>query len=403
MRTVIKMGVEKYAKKEVADLMTRAGMSTRATLSHIEGLINLGTGDPNFNQPEFINKAVYDAMVAGHTHYSFTGEPDFKEAIANYYQKYGVDVDPKTQVLITSGGSQAIFQAFGAILNPGDEIIVLDPAYTGYNAPIAYFGAEMVRAKQSKDKNGLFRPDFASIEAAITPKTKAILFCTPDNPTGTVWTKDELRQLASLCVKHDIIAISDEIYTEFIWGNKKHHAIIDLPGMWERTLILMSFSKTFAWTGCRAGYIIAGPELLKLVTAVPVGICSVPVPFQKAAIKALEDGWDFVKGMREEYQRRIDYMVKELNAIDGIKCAKPEGAFYLFPDISSFGIHSTKFVMDFFQKEKVRCASGSSYGEMGEGHIRLALVRPLKDLEEVCVRLKRYLKNLPPQAPPAFP
>ena len=181
MRTVIKMGVEKYAKKEVADLMTRAGMSTRATLSHIEGLINLGTGDPNFNQPEFINKAVYDAMVAGHTHYSFTGEPDFKEAIANYYQKYGVDVDPKTQVLITSGGSQAIFQAFGAILNPGDEIIVLDPAYTGYNAPIAYFGAEMVRAKQSKDKNGLFRPDFASIEAAITPKTKCLYLETISN------------------------------------------------------------------------------------------------------------------------------------------------------------------------------------------------------------------------------
>jgi len=276
-----------------------AGSSTRASVGPIEGMINLGAGDPDFNQPELINKAVYEAMKAGETHYSFTGEPDFKAAIAKYYKKYGVEVDPKTQVLITSGGSQAIFQAFAAILDPGDEIIVLDPAYTGYNAPIAYFGAKMVRAKQRKDRKGLFRPDFTNIERAITEKTKGILFCTPDNPTGTVWTKEELKKLANICVKHDIVALSDEIYTEFIWGDKKHETIIDMPGMWDRTMVLMSFSKTFAWTGCRAGYIIAGPELMKLLAAVPVGICSVPVPFQKAAIEALENGWDFVAKMRD--------------------------------------------------------------------------------------------------------
>lgn len=397
------MGVEKFAKKEVAALMQMAGSSTRATVGPIEGMINLGAGDPDFDQPEFINKAVYEAMKAGETHYSFTGEPDFKAAIAKYYKKYGVEIDPRTQVLITSGGSQAIFQAFAAILNPGDEIIVLDPAYTGYNTPIAYFGAKMVRAKQRKDRNGIFRPDFANIENAVTDRTKGILFCTPDNPTGTVWTKDELKKLADICVKHDIIAISDEIYTEFIWGDKKHETIIDMPGMWERTMVLMSFSKTFAWTGCRAGYIIAGPELMKVLAAVPVGICSVPVPFQKAAVKALEEGWDFVAKMREAYDRRIDYMVDRLNKIEGIKCPKPEGAFYLFPDISAYGMPSMKFAMEFFQKEKVRCAPGSSYGEMGEGHVRFALVRPVEDLEEVCDRLERFLKNLPPQAPPAVP
>ena len=383
--------------------MKMAGSSTRASVGPIEGMINLGAGDPDFNQPELINKAVYEAMKAGETHYSFTGEPDFKAAIAKYYKKYGVEVDPKTQVLITSGGSQAIFQAFAAILDPGDEIVVLDPAYTGYNAPIAYFGAKMVRAKQRKDRKGLFRPDFTNIERAITEKTKGILFCTPDNPTGTVWTKDELKKLADICVKHDIVALSDEIYTEFIWGDKKHETIIDMPGMWDRTMVLMSFSKTFAWTGCRAGYIIAGPELMKLLAAVPVGICSVPVPFQKAAIEALENGWDFVAKMRDAYERRINYMVDRLNEIEGIKCTKPEGAFYLFPDISVFGIPSMKFAMDLFQKEKVRCASGSAYGEMGEGHVRFALVRPIEDLEEVCDRLERFVKNLPPQAPPAVP
>ena len=397
------MTVEKFAKKEVLDLLKSAGSMTRAAVGQVEGLINLGAGDPDFNQPEFINKAVYEAMKAGHTHYSFTGEPDFKEAIAKYYSKYGVEIDPSTQVLITSGGSQAIFQAFGAILNPGDEIIVLDPAYTGYSSPLAYFGAKMVRAKQLKDREGRFRPDMANIEAAITDHTKAVLFCTPDNPTGTVWTKEELERLAEICVEHDILAISDEIYTEFIWGGRKHETIIDKPGMWDRTMVLMSFSKTFAWTGCRAGYIIAGPELMKLVNAVPVGICSVPVPFQKAAIKALEEGWDFVEEMRKAYQKRIKFMVSRLNEIEGVKCVEPEGAFYLFPDISSLGIPSMKFAMDLFMKEKVRCAPGSAYGEMGEGHIRFAMVRPIEDLEEACNRLERFVKNLPPQAPPTVP
>jgi len=389
------MGVEKFAKKEVAALMKARGSLTRATVGPIEGLINLGAGDPDFNQPEFINKAVYEAMKEGHTHYSFGGEPGFKEAIAEYYKKYGVSVDPKTQVLITSGGSQAIFQAFGAILNPGDEILILDPAYQGYNAPAAYFGAKMTRANQTKDKNGIFRPNFENIENAITPKTKALLFCNPDNPVGTVWTQKELEKLAEIAVKKDIVILADEIYTEFVW-NDKHKTIIDLPGMWERTMVLMSFSKTFAWTGCRAGYIIAGPELMKTVSAVPVGICSVPVPFQKAAVAALDKGWDFVAEMRGEYKKRIDFMVKRLNEIEGVSCPMPEGAFYLFPDVSSFGVPSMKLAMDFFQQKKVRCAPGTQYGENGEGHIRFALVKPVDELAEVCDRFEDYVKNLSP-------
>jgi aspartate/methionine/tyrosine aminotransferase len=389
------MGVERFAKKEVADLMKARGSLTRAAVGPMEGLINLGAGDPDFNQPEFINKAVYEAMKTGHTHYSFGGEPDFKEAIAEYYKKYGVTVDPKTQVLITSGGSQAIFQAFGAILNPGDEILIMDPAYQGYNAPAAYFGAEMTRANQTKDKNGIFRPNFGNIENAITPKTKALLFCNPDNPVGTVWTQRELEKLAEIAEKKDIVVLADEIYTEFVWSGK-HRTIIDLPGMWERTMVLMSFSKTFAWTGCRAGYIIAGPELMKAINAVPVGICSVPVPFQKAAVAALDKGWDFVAKMRGEYKKRIDFMVKRLNEIEGVSCPMPEGAFYLFPDVSSFGVPSMKLTMDFFQQKKVRTAPGTQYGENGEGHIRFALVKPVDELAEVCDRFEDYVKNLSP-------
>jgi aminotransferase len=396
------MAVDRFAKKELLAMATGAPTS-RVTLGPMEGLINLGAGDPDFDQPEFINKAVYEAMRAGRTHYSFGGEPEFKEAIAEYYKKYGVNVDPKTQVLIESGGSQAIFRSFAAILNPGDEILIMDPAYQGYNQPAAYFGAKLTRARLVKDRNGLFRPNMRNIEAAVTDKTKALLICNPDNPVGTVYTKKELEGIAKIAVEKDIVVIADEIYTEFVWGDRKHLPIINMPGMWERTMVLMSFSKTFAWTGCRAGYIIAGPELMELIANVPTGITSVPVPFQRAGIEALKHGWDFVDEMRKAYEERIKYFVPRLNEIEGVSAPYPEGAFYVFVDISRLGVPSRKFTQDFFQKERVRVAPGTQYGANGEGHIRFALVRPTEDLEESATRLERFIKDLPAAAPQAFP
>ena len=395
------MDVMKFAKKEIAAM--QKGVSTRVRVAPTPGMINLGAGDPDFNQPEFINKAVYEAMKAGHTHYAFGGDPEFKAAIAEYYQKYGVTVDPETQVLIESGGSQAIFRAFGAILDPGDEIVLQDPAYQGYNQPAAYFGASIKTANMSKDENGIFRPDMDNIRAAITDKTKALLICNPDNPCGAVYTQKELEDIAEIAVEKDIIVIADEIYTEYVWGGKKHLPIINLPDMWERTMVLMSFSKTFAWTGCRAGYIIAGPKLMRIINGVPVGICSMPVPFQKAGTLALKEGWDFVEEMRVEFKKRVDYFVPRINEIEGISAPMPEGAFYVFADISELNVPSADFSREFFHHEKVRCAPGTQYGPNSEGHIRFALVRPVEDLEEVAVRLERFTKDLPQKAPNAFP
>jgi aminotransferase len=387
------MSVEKFAKKEIL-AMQGGGALTRARVGPIPDMINLGAGDPDFNQPEFINKAVYDAMKAGHTHYAFGGDPEFKAAIAEYYKKYGVTVDPETQIQIESGGSQAIFRSFGALLNPGEEILVMDPAYQGYIRPAAYFGAKLTRANMTKDENGLFRPDMENIKAAIRDKTKGLLICNPDNPCGTVYTEDELKAVADIAVDEGIVVLADEIYTEFIWGGREHVPIINMPGMWERTMVLMSFSKTFAWTGCRAGYIIAGPELMKIISAVPMGICSMPVAFQRAGIVALEKGWGFVEEMRKAYKERIDFIVPRLNEIDGVSCPYPEGAFYVFLDVSEFGVPSMKFAMEFFQKEKVRCAPGSQYGPNGDGHIRFALVKPVKGLADACERLERFVKTL---------
>lgn len=187
--------------------------------------------------------------------------------------------------------------------------------------------------------------------------------------------------------------ISDEIYNEFIWDGK-HVPIIDKPGMEERTMVLMSFSKTFAWTGCRAGYIIAGPQLMEKINMVPIGITGMPLPFQKAATKALAEGWDFVDSMREEYRRRIDAVVPRLNELDGVSCPKPEGAFYVFPDVSGLGVPTMQLLMGLLQGGQVLVAPGSIYGPKGEGHVRLALVKPVEVLEEAVDRLGKYFSGL---------
>jgi aminotransferase len=386
------MNVNKFAKKELLSMMT--GSTTRVNVALDPKLINLAAGDPDFNQPNIINKAVYSAMKEGHTHYTFNGVPEFRQAIAKYYGKYGVKIDPDSQICIESGGSQAIFRSFGAILNPGDEIILLDPAYQGYYQPATYFGAKIARAPMRKDKKGLFRPDFDAIAKVCSQKTKAVMICNPDNPTGVIYSQKELESLAEVCIEKDILCISDEIYTEFTWGRKVFVPTMKVKGMEDRTLALMSFSKTFAWTGCRAGYIIGCPDLINLVSEVPTGIMGMPIPFQYAGAVALEKCWGFVKKMRKEYKKRIDFSVKRLNEIEGITCPYPEGTFYLFPDISEVGMPSAKFFQELFLQEKVRGAPGTNYGNQAEGHIRFALVDKMDRLEEAWNRVEQFVKRV---------
>ena len=211
-----------------------------------------------------------------------------------------------------------------------------------------------------KDEEGYFRPDIEALEAHISDKTKILILCNPDNPTGCVFKEDELKAIAELAVKHDFLILSDEIYNEFIWGNRRHYPIILVPGMMERTLVAMSFSKMFAWTGCRLGFIISGSEFIEILSRVPMGICSVPVPFQKAGVVALKEGWEFNRMMREKYWERIKYCVERLNEIPGISCVTPEATFYLFPDISGTGMSSEEFSKRLLEEEKVRIVQGLS-------------------------------------------
>ena len=401
------MSIESLVKKEVRGPVRIP--PTRLRLKMPPDAINLAPGDPNFLLPEYIADAVYKAIREGYTHYCFGGDPELKEAIACYYKKFGYEADPMKQVIITSGGSQSIFQAYAAILNPDDEVIAFDPSYGGGRSPLSYFGAKLVYSPMKKDAEGYFRIDIEALKEKITEKTKALYMENPGNPTGIVYTKEELEAIADLAKDHNFIVISDEIYTEFIWGGRKHIPIISLPDMEDRTIVIMAMTKMFAWAGMRTGWIISGPTLTSYINRVPAGITGVPWPIQKAAIVALNGPWDFVKGQAAEYEERIDYCVKRLNEMPNIKCVKPEGAFYLFPDISATGLKSAEFCAKLFEQEKLRIVPGSAYGPaVGEGHVRIALVRPLstqtmpswfkvepdKTLEAAMDRLERFTKSL---------
>lgn len=384
------MSIEKFIRKELLKFPKRQRRRPK-----ISGLINLGSGDPDFNQPKFIIDAVVKAMEDGWTHYEPSGgDMELKIAISDYYNKYGIKVDPETQVWAISGSSPGMFLALATIINPDEEVILLDPTYDGgYRKPLDFLGGKIVKANMHKDKNGYFRPDLENIENAISDKTKAIVLCNPDNPTGCVFTQDELEVIAELAIEHDFMVVTDEVYNEFIWGDRKYSTIISLPSMMERTIVVSSFSKTFAWTGIRGGFLLSCPEIIDFFRLNPFR-AHMAYPFQKALVVALKEGWVWVNEMREIYKRRVDYCVNRLNNMYDISCVYPESSFYVFPDISSTGMKSAKFCKAMLDYGKLRIVPGSSYGEQGEGHIRIALVRPMDILKEAMDRFERTVKRL---------
>lgn len=400
------MSVEKLVKNE---LKTGSPISsTRVRIVESPDSISLAAGDPSFTLPKYVADAVYKAILDGCNHYCFGGDPDLKLAISNYYEKqYGYKADPEKQIIITSGGSGSIFAAYGAILNAGDEVICLDPAYGGGSGGPSYFGAKTVWANLKKLEGGAFRLDEENLKKAITPKTKALYIENPGNPSGIVYNKKELKVIRDLAVDHDFCVLSDEAYTEYVWVKEKYTPIISLPDMADRTFAAMAMTKMFAWAGMRTGWVITGEKMAPYVNRVPGGGASWPI--MKGVIAALNGPRDFIEGEQKEYKERIDYCVKRLNELPGVKCATPEGAIYLFPDISGTGLTSEEYVRGLFEQEKVRIGSGRGYGKgNGEGNVRLSMIRPLSTqkmpawftmtpnttLEAAMDRIERYTKKV---------
>ncbi len=356
----------------------------------MEGVVSLGVGEPDYATPWHIREAGIYALEKGYTMYTPNrGLPQLREAIARYLEEnYGVAYNPETEVLVTVGVSQGLDLAMRAILNAGEEVIIPDPAYVAY-VPCALLAGGKPVPIPTREEEG-FRLSPERVARAITPATKALLFGYPANPTGTVMPRKELLALAELVGKHQLIAVSDEIYARLVYDGE-HTCFAALPGMKERTILLGGFSKAYAMTGWRLGYACAPAEIIEAMTRVhQYTMMCAPIMAQMAALEAIRNGDAAVKEMAREYNHRRRAIVKGLNAI-GLRCPEPHGAFYAFPSIQASGLSSEEFAEKLLMEEKVAVVPGSAFGACGEGYVRCCYAVSLPAIEEALKRMGRFM------------
>ena len=353
-------------------------------------VISLGVGEPDFCSPWHIREAAIFSLEKGQTSYtSNLGLLELRKSIAKYVAaKFRVQYQPTTEVLVTVGVSEALDLAFRALLNPGEEVIYHEPCYVSYNPSIymAYGTPVTVETKIEDD----FALRASDVEKAITPKTKIIMLNFPTNPTGGVQPKAELEGIADLAKQHDLIVITDEIYSELLYDDREHHSIAALPGMKERTILMHGFSKAFAMTGFRLGYACSPPELTEAMMKVhQYSMLCAPITAQIAAVEALENGAGPVEKMRKAYWHRRNLVVSELNAA-GLSCFQPGGAFYAFPEIRSTGLSSREFAQRLLEEEKVAVVPGTAFGTAGEGFVRCCYATDDQNLATALGRIKAF-------------
>ena len=354
--------------------------------------ISLGVGEPDFQTPWSIRDAAISSLEAGRTKYtSNIGLKELREEISRWMdRKYDLKYK-QDEILVTVGGSEAIDLAIRALVTTGDEVIIPEPCYVSYEPITTLTGGVPVHI-QTKAEDG-FRVTAEQIKAAITPRTKLLVLSYPNNPTGAILEHDDLKAIADVIRDTDIIVLSDEIYAELTYGENRHESIASFDGMWERTIVVNGFSKTFSMTGWRLGYACAPRPLTAIMTKIHQScIMCAPTTSQYAAITALKDCEEDIRVMHDEYDKRRQYCVRRLNAM-GLKTFEPKGAFYVFPDISSSGMTSEEFCAELLKEQKVAIIPGSAFGNCGEGFARISYAYSLKHLQEAMKRIERFLKE----------
>ena len=358
----------------------------------IDGAISLGVGEPDFDTPWHIRDEGIYSLEKGRTFYtSNSGLRELKVEICNYLKrKQNVQYDPDKQVLVTVGGSEAIDLALRAMINPGDEVLIPQPSYVSYE-PCAILAGGKPVIIELKEENE-FRLTAEEILEHVTDKTKILVLPFPNNPTGAIMEKKDLEAIAKVILEKDLFVISDEIYSELTYTDK-HVSIVEIPGMYERTVLINGFSKSYAMTGWRLGY-ACGPEIiLEQMTKIhQFAIMCAPTTSQYAAVEALKNGDEDVAMMREQYNQRRRYLINELRGM-GLPCFEPFGAFYIFPCISSLGMSSDEFATLLLQEEKLAVVPGTAFGDCGEGFIRISYAYSLDDLKKAMERMKRFIEN----------
>lgn len=359
----------------------------------MEGVISLGVGEPDFSTPWVIRKAAIQVLERKHIVYGPNlGIMPLREAIAGHIKKkHGVKYRPGEEIIVTVGGSEAIDMALRGLIDPGDEVLVVEPCFVCYAPLVELAGGVAVPVPTRIENN--FKLTVDDLEGKISERTKLLILPYPNNPTGAIMTKEDLEPIAELLRDTNIMVLSDEIYSELTYG-KRHFSIIELPDMQERTIYVNGFSKAYAMTGWRLGYVAAPEPIIHQIFKIhQYGIMCSPYISQNAAVEALRSCDEEVEKMVEEYNVRRRYLVNEFNRI-GLTCFDPEGAFYVFPCIKSTGLSSEEFCERLLYEEKVAVVPGSAFGSSGEGYIRISYAYSLKHLMEALARIEDFLKRL---------
>ena len=360
----------------------------------MDDVISLGVGEPDFLTPWHIRRTAIDYLDKGATRYTANaGLLALREEICKYYsKKFKIDYNPKNEVLVTVGGSEGIDMAIRTLISDGDEVLVIEPSFVCYKPIVETCGGVPIPLVTKEENN--FKLDAKTLENAITDKTKLLVLPYPNNPTGAVMRKNELEKIAEVVIKHNLLVISDEIYSELTYGNEEHCSIASLNGMQERTIVINGFSKSYSMTGWRLGYALGPEPVISQMTKLhQFAIMSAPTNSQHAAIDALKHGDKDIVKMREDYDMRRKFTVNAFREI-GLDCFEPEGAFYIFPCIKSTGLSSEEFCERLIMEKHVAVVPGTAFGDCGEGFIRVSYCYSIENIKKAIDKIGEFVEEL---------
>lgn len=383
-----------FLNKEVAAIKPSGIRRFFDIASEMDDVISLSIGEPDFSTPYHIREAGIDALEQGKTWYSPNrGFMELRNEISHWFsRKYQVDYDPSTEVLVSVGGSEAIDLCLRTLVNPGDEVLIVVPSFVCY-IPMTELAMGIPVPVQTTAKDN-FRLTAENLRRHITPKSKVLVFPFPNNPTGAVMRREHLEEIAAVVKEHNLMVLSDELYSELTYGDEPHTTIASLPGMKERTIVINGFSKAYAMTGWRLGFAVGPEPIITHMTKVhQYAIMSAPTMAQYAAVEALRNGDKDIVYMRDQYDLRRRLLVDTLNQL-GLTCFEPEGAFYVFPDIRSTGLTSEEFCEKLLYSQHVAVIPGNAFGDCGEGFVRIAYANSLENVKEALRRIKVFLDTL---------
>ncbi|MBD8070504.1 aminotransferase [Bacillus sp. PS06] len=381
-----------YLAKTVSELKPSGIRRFFDLAANMEGVISLGVGEPDFVTSWAIREACILSLEQGFTSYTANaGLIELRREISSYLNRsFSVDYNPDKEILVTVGASQALDLALRAIIDPGDEIIIVEPTFVSYAPIVTLAGGVPVPIHTNSQDEFKLKP--VQLEEAITNKTKAILICSPNNPTGSVLSKDELIDISKIVQKHNLLVISDEIYAELAY-DQAYTSFSSIEGMFEQTILISGFSKGFAMTGWRLGFVCAPADLLQAMLKIhQYTMMCAPTMAQHAAIEALQSGMQDVEEMKKSYRQRRNFFVNSLTEI-GLTCYTPGGAFYAFPSIEKTGMTSEEFAEKLLLEEKVAVVPGNVFGESGEGFVRCSYASSVEQLQEAVKRMGRFMEK----------